>query len=161
MKERKPPVRDAQTRALGLLARREHSRRELRRKLVRSGHDDDEVDTAITRLDGTGLQSDERFAEVLVRSRIAQGQGPVRIAAELRQHGLGDSLIQQALEAGEPDWPSLALDLYRRRFRSPAGDHAERARRARFLLTRGFPSAMARACLELDPADHDGDEDLD
>lgn len=155
MKERKPLVRDAQTRALGLLARREHSRRELRRKLAIGGHDETEVDAALDRLSGSGLQSDERFAEVLVRSRIAQGHGPLRILAELRLHGLDDTQADLALDAAEPDWPALALDLCRRRFRGPAADQAERARRARFLAGRGFPPAITRSCLDM------GDDEAD
>ncbi|MFB9067043.1 regulatory protein RecX [Pseudofulvimonas gallinarii] len=161
MKDRKSVTRDAQTRALGLLARREHSRRELRRKLVRSGHEEDEVQATLTRLDGSGLQSDQRFAEILVRSRIAQGHGPVRIAAELRLHGLDEALVDKAFAAAEPDWEALALELYRRRFRTPAEDQPERIRRARFLVTRGFTPAMARTCLDLDPSESDDAGDLD
>lgn len=155
MKLRKPAARDAQTSALGLLARREHSRKELRRKLATGGHDPEEVDAVLTRLDDRGLQSDERFAEVLVRSRIAQGHGPLRILAELRLHGLDDAGASQALDAAEPDWTALATELYRRRFRGPASDQAERVRRARFLAGRGFPSSAIQACLGQDDGDGD------
>ena len=155
MTKRKPPIRDASTRAMGLLARREHSRRELRRKLMTGGHDETEVDSALARLGDNGLQSDQRFAEVLVRSRIAQGHGPVRILAELRLHGLDDAQAGQVLDAAEPDWTALAQDLYRRRFRGPAVGQAERVRRARFLAARGFPPAIARSCLDLPPGDDD------
>lgn len=155
MKERKPPVRDAQARALGLLVRREHSRKELRRKLTAGGHDEADVEAALDRLGHSGLQSDLRFAEVLVRSRIAQGHGPLRILAELRLHGLDDVEADQALNAAEPDWLALAVDLCRRRFRRPATDQADRARRARFLAGRGFPPAIARSCQDL------GDDEAD
>lgn len=156
MASRRTRSRDAATQALGLLVRREHSRLELKRKLDSRGHAPDEVEATLDRLQASGLQSDVRFAEVLVRSRIAQGHGPLRIAAELRQHGLGGAQVERALAAAEPDWPVLARDLCRRRFRGPATGHAERLRRARFLAGRGFPPAVIRDCLDLDP----GGEDL-
>src|SRR5690606_23009290 len=130
-KERKPP--DAYTRALGLLSRREHSRRELRAKLTARGVDIADADGALDRLAEHSYQSDPRFAELLVRSRIAQGQGPVRIRAELRQHGIADDVVRSAIDAEAPDWPALALDLCRRRFSGPPADYAERVRRANFL----------------------------
>lgn len=144
IKRDKPPP-DPFTRALGLLARREHSRRELRRKLAARGTEPGEIDGALERLDERGYQSDPRFAEMLVRSRIAQGFGPIRILAELRQHGIDQTQAQVVIDAQVPDWPALAADLCRRRFRAAPADYAERVKRAQFLLRRGFAAAVARA----------------
>ena len=138
----KPP--DAYTRALGLLSRREHSRRELRTKLTSRGVEPDDVDSALDRLAENSYQSDARFAELVVRSRIAQGRGLVRIQAELRQHDVAEDVVHSAINAGEPDWLALALDLCRRRFRDAPVDYAERVKRANFLARRGFPPAIAR-----------------
>lgn len=150
-RERPPP--DAYSRALGLLGRREHSRRELRSKLVQRGVEADEIETVFERLDEHDFQSDERFAEVLLRSRISQGHGPVRILAELRQHGITDEAARRAIDTAQPDWQALADDLCRRRFRGPPADYAERIRRAQFLARRGFPADIARAA-----SGHAGDE---
>jgi regulatory protein len=140
--ERKPP--DAYARALGLLSRREHSRRELRTKLIARGVESADADSALDRLEDSSYQSDPRFAELLVRSRIAQGRGPVRIQAELRQHGVAEDVVRGAIDAEQPDWSALALDLCRRRFRGPPADYAERVKRANFLARRGFPPSIAR-----------------
>jgi regulatory protein len=151
------PEPDAHTRALGLLSRREHSRRELKRKLGAHGSEPVAIDQALDRLGEQGLQSDPRFAELLVRSRIGQGHGPVRILAELRQHGIDEAQARAAIDQEQPDWPALAEDVCRRRFRAPAQDRAEQARRMQFLLRRGFPPALARTAVGACDADPDGD----
>ena len=144
-------------RALGLLGRREHSRRELRDKLIARGIAGDEADVALSRLDDKGFQSDQRFAEMLARSRIAQGHGPIRILAELRLKGIDVHTAQAALDEQQADWPMLATDLCRRRFRGVAADHAERSKRANFLARRGFPAAIARSAVNAGCGDNDGE----
>ncbi|HEV2622646.1 MAG TPA: regulatory protein RecX [Frateuria sp.] len=139
------PKRSAYDKALGLLARREHSRRELKTKLRQSGYEGEEARVAIDRLGEQHYQDDERFAEVLVRSRAAQGYGPQRIRAELKTHAVSDERIRQLLEAADVDWEASALDQLRRRYGGKAApDPAERARRAQFLLRRGFAAATVR-----------------
>lgn len=154
------PKRSAYDKALGLLARREHSRRELKTKLRRGGYENDESAAAIERLGEQRYQDDGRFAEVLVRSRAAQGYGPQRIRAELKTHGLSDSRIRELLEGVEANWEALALDQLRRRYGGKgAGDPAERARRAQFLLRRGFAAATVRRAThaEVDDAADESD----
>src|ERR1041385_5485572 len=80
----------AYDKALTLLARREHSARELKSKLVRKGLDADESAAALAQLQAKDYQSDARFGEMLVRSRIAQGYGPRWIVAELKTHGIAE-----------------------------------------------------------------------
>ena len=81
------PKRSAYDKALGLLARREHSRRELKNKLRQGGYEGEEAHAAIERLGAQQYQDDDRFAEALLRSRIAQGHGPMRLRVELKSHG--------------------------------------------------------------------------
>lgn len=132
------------SRALRLLGRREHSRQELQRKLAVRGVEPTDIDQTLRRLDERGFQSDDRFAGMLVRSRIAQGHGPVRILAELRQHGLSDEQARRAIDSEAPDWTALAARVCRRRFAGPPTDYAERVKRANFLARRGFPADIAR-----------------
>ena len=142
----KPPApRDAFASGIGLLARREHSSRELAAKLGRKGLEKTEVRDAVDRLKEKRYQSDDRFGVVIARTRVAQGYGPLRVRAELRSHGLSEPQIRAAIESTEADWPSIAATQVKRRFgaKSPA-DAAERARRARFLLRRGFDPATVR-----------------
>jgi regulatory protein len=132
---------EARKKAMDYLARREHGRTELINKLTRFGFEADVADDAVAQLVDDGLQSDERFAEAFVRSRINQGKGPSRIRAELREHGLSDAAIDTALAEAGQDWYELAIDVRLRKFggEQPA-DFKEKARQMRFLQSRGFDS---------------------
>ncbi len=96
-------------RAMDLLARREHSALELHRKLTAKFPETPElIDEIISGLQASGLQSDERFTEAFVSSRIKKGQGPRRIAMELQQRGVSQQLVDQMLWAVEVAWSHLA-----------------------------------------------------
>lgn len=154
------PRRSAYDRALEMLARREHSQRELRARLDRSGCDEADADAALVRLRDQHYQSDERFAEMLLRNRIARGYGPRRIRAELATHGMPAATVQRLLAAAATDWLVLATTQLRRQF-GAAGSRiaAERARRAQYLLRRGFDASTVRSAThaELDEAADDAD----
>ena len=149
--ERKPQRRNARElsatqRALGLLTRREHSRKELTRKLTSRGMDAAEVETAVEKLSRDGWQDDTRFAETLVRARSSSGHGPLRIRAELATHGLDRESIAMALDTFHGDWAEIASDLVRRRYGPVASlDLNQRRKAADFLIRRGFDSGTVRA----------------
>jgi regulatory protein len=151
------PTRTAYDKALGLLARREHSRRELQQKLGRGGFSRDDTATAVERLGDQGYQDDGRFAEALLRSRVGQGYGPARIRAELRSQGIPDATVRELLDSADVDWHELAANQLRRRYGSPSADAAERTRRAQFLLRRGFAAATVRVLTHADAEDPDDD----
>lgn len=142
--------RDASARqqALYLLQRREHSASELSRKLVSRGIEESAADEAISALSESGLQSDGRYAELLVRSRIARAYGPLRIRAELRVAGVSDSESAVALEDVEVDWFELARSYRERRFGPAPIDNTEQARQFRHLAGRGFETSQIRYALE-------------
>jgi len=149
----------AYDKALGMLARREHSRRELRLKLRQKGYEGEEAGAALDRLGEQHYQDDDRFAGMLVRSRVSQGYGPMRVRAELKSHGLTDARIRAVLEEAEVDWEATALSQLRRRFGSgSAPDRDEKARRAQFLLRRGFPAATVRNVTHADVDDAADDD---
>lgn len=145
------PGPSAYDRALRMLARREYSSRELHARLIQSGHAEAEVAAALARLEAAHYQDDQRFAEMLLRSRIAQGYGPLRLQAELKSHGFADARIRELLAAAEVDWDACAVAQLRRRYGAgrPA-DRAGRVRRAQFLLRRGFAAATVRAATQAD-----------
>ncbi|WP_285402008.1 regulatory protein RecX [Luteibacter sp. ME-Dv--P-043b] len=151
------PTRTAYDKALGLLARREHSRRELKQKLERGGFARDESAVALERLGDQGYQDDDRFAASLFRSRAGQGYGPARIRAELRSQGVSDATIRELMENTDIDWHDLAAGQLRRRYGGPSADPTERARRAQFLLRRGFAAATVRGLTHADAEDADDD----
>jgi regulatory protein len=151
---RKRPEPTPAQRALGLLVRREHSRKELTRKLAARGVEPDAASAAIDKLADAGWQDDSRFAEQLVRSRAAAGQGPLRIRAELATHGLSREAIATAMERHDGDWLDNARDLVRRRFGAiAADDRTARHKAADLLLRRGFTSDHVRAATRFDPDD--------
>lgn len=126
-----------------LLARREHSRKELYDKLKRRFDDRETVDQVLDEIKQEGLQSDERFAESFVRSRVQRGQGPVKIRYDLRQKGIPGDLIDASLEAFDDRWMSLAKDLVNGKYGGEsATDQKEKQRRMRFVMQRGFPSEI-------------------
>ncbi|WP_460733473.1 regulatory protein RecX [Lysobacter tyrosinilyticus] len=143
---RKARELSATQRALGLLTRREHSRKELTRKLTSRGMDAGEVDTAVANLARDGWQNDTRFAESLVRARASGGYGPIRIRAELATHGLDREAVANALDNFHGDWAEIASDLVRRRYGPVAAfDLTQRRKAADFLIRRGFDAATVRS----------------
>ncbi|HEX5636173.1 MAG TPA: regulatory protein RecX, partial [Gammaproteobacteria bacterium] len=92
--DKTPPVKD---RALGLLARREHSAVELKRKLQQKGYNSSDIDTELSQLQRDGSLSDRRFTEAYVNMRMNRGYGPMRILAELRDRGIPAELANEYL----------------------------------------------------------------
>lgn len=121
-----------------LLARREHSRRELLRKLAARSFEPQQCHVVLDDLESEGLLSDERFAESFVRSRIESGQGPLKIRADLRERGVDGVIVDQALDLADDDWLGYCRQAWERRFGTAPGDRREWARQARFLSQRGF-----------------------
>ena len=144
-RERKPAT--ALQRALGLLTRREHSRKELTRKLVSRGVDAAEVEAAVDRLTGAGWQDDARFAESVVRSRAANGYGPLHIRAELGTHDLPAELRQAVLDDFDGDWVEIASDLVARRFGRIEDTRLRQRKASDYLIRRGFPGDVVRAAV--------------
>lgn len=151
---RRPEPTPAQ-RAMGLLVRREHSRRELARKLEARGVEGAEAEATVARMAEAGWQDDGRFAAGLARARALAGYGPLRIRAELATHGLGEDAIRAAFEAlaesGDDDWRARARDLVERRHGAGvAGDPALRRKAADLLFRRGFDGDTVRAATAFD-----------
>jgi len=103
-------------RALGLLTRREHSKKELARKLIARGVEAEDAQATIEKLSGDGWQDDSRFAASLLRVRTSGGYGPIRIRAELAMHGLDREAVEGVIEAFDGDWTENARELACRRF---------------------------------------------
>ncbi len=129
---------------LRLLARREHSRRELVDKLALRGFERNEVEAVIDELAEQNWQNDERFAECYARQRIASGYGPIRIRYELQQRGIGEAdLDAEAEEQG--GWDNLALNVYLNKYgKDRALTQNEWLKRSRFLQQRGFGGEMIK-----------------
>ncbi len=132
--------------AVGLLARREHSRSELERKLSKRGFAKAEIDTLLSRLQTDGLQSESRFTEEYVHSRSQKGYGPVRIKDELQQRGIDESLLEEFLDFQSQKWEQIAIDAQVKRFGAvPPENYRDYAKRVRFLQYRGFTAQQIKA----------------
>ena len=125
--------------AMDLLARREHGRMELSRKLRSRGAPPDLIEPALEKLADEGLLSEARYLESFVRMRANAGYGPLRIREELTQRGLPREEIEQALRDSGFDWNEQLREVWLRKFGELPGDQRERARPGRFLSYRGYP----------------------
>ena len=131
-------------RAAAALARREHSRAELKRKLVRTPAPEEserDIDAALDALAAKGMLSEARFVAARVRAR-GERYGAARIRRELQQHELDPALVRDALAPLAGSEFERALAIWQRRFGTAAADAGERARQARFLSARGFSTEV-------------------
>jgi regulatory protein len=128
---------------LRLLARREHSRRELLDKLALRGYRKDEVEPVITEIAERNWQNDQRYADCFARQRIEKGYGPLRIRYELQQRGIMDMDIETLAEDIGGGWLNLLQEVYQRKYADDKQlSRNEWLKRSRFLLQRGFSAEM-------------------
>jgi regulatory protein len=142
-------------RALRHLARREHSRAELERKLAPHVEDTPEASAAeqiravLDDLVARGLLSDARAAESVW---VSQGRrhGSRRLEQTLRAKGLDAELVAATLQQARASELERAREVWRRRFGAPPANAAERARQMRFLAGRGFDGDVIRRVVQGD-----------
>ncbi|MDP9501878.1 recombination regulator RecX [Pseudomonas protegens] len=129
--------------AMDLLARREHGRVELTRKLRQRGAPPEMIEAALDRLTEEGLLSESRYLESFVSYRARSGYGPMRIREELSQRGLQRGDIDLALRECGIDWQEQLRDVWQRKFAGQLPvDARERAKQGRFLSYRGYSMDM-------------------
>jgi len=139
---------EARKKAMDYLARREHSCAELCRKMETFGFDSEVALDAVEQLQKDGLQSDRRFVEAFVQSRVSQGKGPTRIRADLLQRGIRDSMIQEAVAEFGQDWFALARQTRQKKYGvDEPVEFNEKARQMRFLQYRGFEPEQIQAAV--------------
>ena len=124
-------------RAMRLLARREHSREELRRKLAPKVAEGENLEAILDELALRGWLSDARYAEQAIRSK-SRRYGPLKMAHALRAKGVDGETIAAGFRAAGSDGRSNLEDVWKSRFKAWPADERERARQVRFLQGRGF-----------------------
>ena len=125
--------------AMDLLTGREYSRAELATKLNKKFDNHSAIEQVLVQISDEGLQSDKRFAEAFIRSRLYRGHGLARLRQDIRQKAVADDLVAQALEDADINWFELAKDVAQRKFGDrQAADQREKAKRMRFMQYRGF-----------------------
>ncbi len=135
-----------------LLSQREHSRRELERKLQAYEEAPGTLAQALDELQARGFISEERVVESVLNRRASR-LGATRIRQELQDKGLDGALIDQALSGLKDSELSRAREVWQRKFDALPQTPQERARQARFLLARGFAGEVVRRVLGGDQAD--------
>ena len=129
------------TRALGYLARREHSRLELEKKLAPHAQTGEELSSMLDALEQCGFLSAERMVEQLIQLRGGRF-GSVRIVHELREKGIAENLIRAALPNIREMEQHNAREVWRKKFGVAPADAKERERQVRFLMGRGFAAEV-------------------
>lgn len=127
---------------MNILARREHSRAELARKLAPHA-EADEIDALLDVLEQENLLSNARYVEMLAHARAGK-HGSLRLKADLREKGVPEGDMSDALEVARMRDMEAARAVWRKKFGELALDSAGRARQYRFLANRGFPSEVIR-----------------
>jgi len=143
-------ARAARVAALDALARRDYASEDLRRKLLEKGYDAAVVAPLLDVLRAEKLLDDRRYTENFVAYHAARGQGPLRVRADLRRHGLEGPLVEECLGTF-PDWIVHLRKAQQKKFGAkPPSNYADKQRQVRFLGYRGFTSAQIRTALGFD-----------
>lgn len=146
---KKRPEMTARRAAMDLLARREHSFKELIQKLSNRFEEED-IRPALEKLRDENLQSDQRYLEAYIRFRKNKGFGPLKIEAELYPKGLDSEQIRACLYDEDNDWAELCQQALVKRFTVfDKANMKERAKCERFLIQRGFSHELIRAAINL------------
>ena len=138
-----PDPDSLRNRALGYLARREHSRAGLTRKLEAAGYDAEAIPPLLDQFEEKGWLSDRRFAESWVADHRARA-GSVKLAYDLRQRGVSDDIIDAVIHNARESELDRAREVWQKKFGSPPANAAEKARQMRFMLSRGFIPEVIR-----------------
>ena len=144
-------------RALRLLSQREHTRRELERKLARFEEEPGTLAQALDELQARGFLDERRAAESLAHRR-ASAYGAARLRQEMQDKGLDRELITQTLAGLQDSEEARARQVWQRRFDAIPVDAKGRARQGRFLLARGFSGDVVRRVLDSKGLGCDGED---
>lgn len=142
-KSKKPKTEpSAAARGLRLLARRDHTRRELQAKLAAYVDDPAELECLLDDFTARGWLSEARVLDQVVQAKRA-GMGLSRIRHVLLRRGISEELIAPALATLKASEVETARALWARKFAGVRGSVADQARQVRFLQSRGFSIEVA------------------
>lgn len=134
--------------AQSLLAQREHSQKQLMAKLQRKGFQQQAIEAVMDQLIEQRLQSDARYGEACIHSRVRKGYGPNFIKQYLQQQGLESALIEQLLTQIQISWPAEAMRVWHKKFAVLPETPKQKAKQQQFLYYRGFDSSTIQTLFE-------------
>ena len=135
---------------MGYLSRREYSCKELAQKLSAYAEPEDDIAALIEDFKQRGWLSEERYAEQIVHARKRKF-GSMRVAHELREHGVAEELVEKAVAEVRQDELSNARAIWRKKYKAGPKSREEWAKQARFLQSRGFSFDLIKTVLNDDP----------
>ena len=152
MKDAPDSPAELRARALRLLARREHSRAELARRLARHAASGEAIEDLLLDLEERKQLSDERFASERAHS-LSRKYGAARIRHDLRSKGVAEEFVELAFKSSSEGELERGKIMLQKKFPLPAANLNERARRMRFLQSRGFSCQVIYSLLSSRDAD--------
>ena len=154
----RPPL-SLRGRALGYLARREHSRAELLAKLRRHAGPDEDIDVLLDDFVARGWLSEKRLVEQVVNH--SRRFGAARVLNDLRRRGVDPTLVGEAVQPLRQGELAIAREVWRRKFGIVPVDANDRMRQIRFLRNRGFSGATIAQVLKDRSIDEEPEDSLD
>ena len=131
------------------LSIREHSKLELHNKLTQKGHDSINIRDCIDEFSSKDIQSDTRFTEEFIRSKLKKNKGPRLISSELATRGISDSLINKKIsEISYQEWCNAALKALVKKLHGASVSIDNKDKIYSFLISRGFYHKMIKYALD-------------
>lgn len=145
-------------RALEYLSKREYAAAELAQKLQAYASEDDDIPALIADFKARGWVSDARYAEQMVHARQTKF-GASRVAHELREKGVDDSLIAEAVAGLQENELARASEVWRKKFKAAPASREEWAKQARFMQSRGFTFQVIKHILNRHAEDDSAEDE--
>lgn len=131
------------------LSIREHSKLELQNKLTQKGHDSNDIRDCIDEFSSKDIQSDTRFTEEFIRSKLKKNKGPRLVSSELTARGISDSLINKKIsEISYQEWCNAALKALVKKLHGASVSIDNKDKIYSFLISRGFDHKMIKYALD-------------
>jgi regulatory protein len=131
------------------LSIREHSKLELHNKLTQKGHDSIDIRDCIDEFSSKDIQSDTRFTEEFIRSKLKKNKGPRLVSSELTARGISDSLINKKIsEISYQEWCNAALKALVKKLHGASVSIDNKDKIYSFLISRGFDHKMIKYALD-------------
>ncbi|MFI4937179.1 MAG: regulatory protein RecX [Candidatus Berkiellales bacterium] len=149
IKEKEVEDKAIKEKAIALLARREHSRRELQQKLTQRGYAFAAIDDLLNELEKSGLLNEDRFIGSIIRTYRSRGMGPLKICVELQKRGIDRSRIVAHEEWHGSSWDETAIAVRIKRFGELLpSSMIQKMQQIRFLQQRGFTQDQIHVALK-------------
>ena len=131
------------------LSIREHSKLELQNKLSQKGHDLSDIRDCIDEFSSKNIQSDIRFTEEFIRSRLRKNKGPQLILSELITRGIADNIIQKKIsEISYQEWCKAAFLALNKKLNGSSVSIEQKDKIYSFLISRGFDHKMIKYAMD-------------